>query len=90
MCQNPRAKPLRSLWKIVVKVGWAREVGGLWMVGSGDLGGRDQVNQSVCLFQLLEVACVPWLVASPIYTARVQEHLQAFFSLISPLVPHCL
>lgn len=30
MCQNPRAKPLRSLWKIVVKVGWAREVGGLW------------------------------------------------------------
>lgn len=62
----------RSWW------GW----GGLgrWGVcGIWGSGGRDQVNQSFCLFQLLEVACVPWLVASPIYTASTGTSSSLFF-----------
>lgn len=49
---------------------------GGWGEGEGRVG---KVNRLPCLFQLLEVACVPWLVASPIYDASTGTSSSHFF-----------
>lgn len=79
MCQNPRPNPLSSLWKIVV--GWSRlgrwGVYGIW--GSWGWGPGKSIVLSFPVSRSLEVARVPWLVASPIYTTSTGTSSSLFF-----------